>query len=701
MNRSPQPAARADAGTPPTPLALKAFVLLGALLLFGMEPLLGRLMLARHGGGFHVWTTLIMTFQGLLLAGYLYCHLVAPRIGRLHLLVVCLPLPLLPLVVIGEANFDAPMSSLVGSLLITAGLPFAVLSTTSILAQQRLADSATRASAEPYGLYSISNAGSLVALLAYPFVVEALLGLEAQQLGWSILYVVYVAVAFVALGPGGARQPREGGAEAPAGDTATPSLQVHVQWFLLSAIPSAFLLAVTNLLILDVGSIPLLWVLPLALYLLSFILVFSPTPPNLGLVQRYWFEASVCGVTLWAGGRIALTWLSLVAQLLILMVVCLVAHAELFRVRPAPRHLTRFYLMVAFGGWGGSAAVTLVAPAAFSTLLEYPLSILALAITLLITRRTRIRSWLTQEPRLRLLASGTAIGILVGASLYAATIANTTTVIAVHRNHYGFYTVEDRPVPGNTHVVLRHLIHGTTVHGSQRLGQEPPVPLSYYHDRGPLVEILGVSESLPTRRIGVIGLGAGSLAGWTRDTDEITFYELDRDNFWLARDYFGFLSSCRGKLRLVPGDGRISLQQDTEAPDGSYHLLIVDAFTSDSIPVHLLTAEALALYQRKMTPDGLMAFNISNRYYDLIPVLLATTRANGLQATWKEAGASEEPGRFASQWFVATNFSDAIWKLRHKDWQTSQSTRQIPATAPWTDDYSSLLPPLWHSLRRH
>lgn len=649
--------------------AIQAFVFLGALLLFSLEPLVGRLLLPHFGGSFHVWTTALMFFQGALFVAYLYAHLLAGRAGRWHLALVALPLLVLP------PSLDAPdgegILSLLGLLCRHVALPFGVLATTAVVAQRW----AAAAGREPYGLYAISNAGSLGALLGYALLVEPLLGLETQRWAWGAGYLAYAVSAVFAWRA--LRGPLRDGAPR----SSRPPVARWAYWALLSAAPSAFLMAVTNLVAIDVGSVPLVWVIPLALYLGSFVLAFSSSREREasrvpGTVRRLWPHVAVVGVFFFSGGDAGGGWLDIAIHLVVLTFVCLAAHAELYRARPAPEQLTVYYLVVAAGGWLGGAAVALLAPVASSGLDEYPSALALLALTMVVGQRASLRAWLAQRPRGALLISAALVAV-VAVKIAASRGEDPTTTLARRRSFYGLYRVSRTERASGA---VRDLVSGTTRHGRQREGDT--TPLSYYHPRGPLGDTLALLPS--PRRLGVIGLGVGAAAGHLEPGEHARFFEIDPVVAELARAHFTYLSEARGEVEVVVGDARLALARDPSR----YDLLLVDAFSGDAIPTHLLTLEALRLYLDRLAPDGVLLLHVSNRYYDLRDVIGAMARSLGLAgaeiARVSGLAPDEDPSHYVALSRDAAHLAPLV---DERGWQPLRRG----AGRPWTDDHANVL----------
>lgn len=733
---------------------LRAFVLLGALLLFGMEPLVGRLLLPSSGGGFHVWAACLLFFQSALFLGYLYTHLFSKWVGRGHLLLVLAPLVFLPIGAwLRELDPDpsSPTASILWALTRSIAIPFVLLSTTGVIAQRWLAESELPERDNPYQLYAASNAGSFVALLAYPLLIEPLLGLQAQRYAWSAAYLVYLGLA-ISLVPrrGGAaaapaaaevRSPEDVKAqqtsvaspeapapeapapevpasEAPAPEAPAPEVPAETQpaeeppsavspalflaWLVLAAVPSACLVAVTNVIATDLGSLPMVWVIPLCIYLLSFVLTFGPQERYPAFVRRLTPEVLTLGFCLWlVGGHF--TWLAGLGHLLVLSWVCWVGHGELYRARPAPSRLTTFYLSVSLGGWIGGFLVTFVAPRAFTGLWEYPLALGALLLVLLGLRGRQILSYVRAAHPAQVGASGVLISL---ALLYVGVEQALITVRPeAHRNEYGIYKVGTvrlrgpggEPVSiGGKEGQLRAMSHGTIIHGKEIL-QAPGVPIGYFHGLSPLGQALKARPA--PAKVAIVGLGAGALAGNLRAGDELTFYELDPDVETLARKHFSYLE--RSPATILPvraGDARLELSKD---PPGTFDVILVDAFSSDSIPIHLLTKEAFEVYRSRLKPDGWLILHISSRYYDLRPVVRATARsldpplAGMILETIHDdpvvlAGRFEDP---SSAYALAAR-PELLAPLREVGYEDDGGFA-LPELSPWSDDYANVLGPLW------
>ena len=651
-----------------------AFVSLGAVLLFSLEPMAGRLLLPRFGGAFHVWTTALMFFQGALFAGYCYAHFAAERLGRWHLLIVALPLAALPIGLGDAPSSEATVPAILGLLARHLALPFVVLSTTAVVAQRWL----SRTGEEPWSLYAASNAGSLGALLGYALIIEPFVGLELQRRAWSALFVVYVLASALAW-----RASRRGSSPAPPPRSeGRPPLPRLVYWALLSAAPSAFLGAVTNLIALDIGSIPLVWVVPLAIYLGSFVVAFARAKSGEatrvpGFVRRLWPHVAAVGLFFFTGGD-AGGLADVAVHLVVLAFVCLAAHGELYRARPEPAELTRYYLVIALGGWIGGAFVALLAPALFRGLYEYPVALVALALTIAIGRRDALDGWL-RGPRAPLLASAALVLVIV-LKIAWATVAEPERgeTLVIERSHYGLYRVTRT---AHEDGAVRDLVSGTTRHGRQREGD--PTPLSYYHPEGPLGDALALLER--PRSVGVVGLGVGAAAGHLEAGERVRFFEIDPVVHELARREFTYLADVRAEVDVVIGDARVSLERESRRGAPRYDLLLVDAFAGDAIPTHLLTVEALDVYLSRLAEDGVLLLHVSNRYYELAPVVAANARERALALRWIARIDGLARDQDPSQYVAIARRPERLAPL--EGWREPDAR----AIAPWTDDHVNVL----------
>jgi spermidine synthase len=731
-------------------------------LLFLVEPMFAKMVLPLLGGSPSVWNTCVVFFQAMLLCGYMYAHSLTAWLDFkwqtvVHALVVLGAVMLLPIAI--PAGWAPPTGHnptfwLLGLLLVSVGLPFFVVSSTAPLLQRWFSGTDHDAAADPYFLFAASNAGSLLALLSYPALFEPLLRLRAQSVMWTGGYVLLagliLACTLITLRRSAGRHARPDArplAEIPfstatpvAGERAalspnatgregeTPTWGHRARWLALSAAPSSLLLGVTTFLSTDIAAIPLLWILPLVLYLLTFIVAFAVSSDRLRTVADRLLPISVLPLVLLLVSQTSQPAVLVIpVHLLAFLVTALVCHLELARSRPAPRHLTEFYLYVSLGGLLGGLFNTLVSPVLFARVLEYPL---ALVLACLLRPRTgppqRLRDGMTGSALRVAGVTVLAVAVVLIASRhkfdnhlilalmgvpifaaftlsrrpipFAAAVAGTLaagllyngyegTVIHAERTFFGVYRVIDQ---GGGY---RSLFHGTTLHGKQSLNRSRAhEPLTYYHRSGPIGQVFAaLAPRLESGHVGVVGLGTGTLAAYATSGQRWTFYEIDPAVIRLAHDsgYFSYLTDTRAAIQIVPGDARLALAQ---APAHDYNVLILDAFSSDAIPMHLMTWEALALYRSKLAPGGVLAFHISNRHLALEHVLAKLAGNAGLTALVETAPVSVEEtalGMETSQWLVMASAPPDFGALASdRRWLRAEAYRDTPL---WTDDFSNIL----------
>jgi hypothetical protein len=673
-------------------------VFVSAFLLFLVEPLIAKLILPWFGGMASVWTTCMLFFQATLFGGYAYAHLVSVRLkprmqAVVHaalLLAACMALPIIPSDSWKPLGDEEPVTRIVLLLCATVGLPFFVLSSTGPLLQRWA--SRTSAGSSVYRLYALSNAGSLLALLSYPVGFEWLLGTSTTARLWSWSFVAF-AVLCGACGWIVARLAKESRQEdAMDGQAAvcdapapSPSWGTRALWFALGMVPSVLLLATTNAVCQDVASVPFLWILPLSLYLLSFILCFES---DRWYSRRYLMPAAAvvlaaeCGVL--CVGSNAPILLQVVVNFLTLFLGAMVCHGELVRRRPHVSHLTSFYLLVAASGAAGGLFVGVIAPRIFPDYYELHIGLFACAVLMLVIISTDRKGGLfgVRQPLIWMLVVS-ALG-MYGLLLYVAAEAHgSASNVAVTRNFYGVLRVYDANRLRWSGRPARFLQNGQIVHGVEF--SDPAlarVPTTYYGRKSGV----GLALSLPMdkpRRVGLVGLGIGTLAAYARLGDYYRFYEINPKVELLARQYFHFLENCRGNFEIVHGDARLELERE---PPQNFDVLVVDAFSGDAIPVHLLTVEAFGIYLRHLAPEGIIAVHISNRHFGLYPVVAAIAQARRLATAYIHDQGSIEGGE-SSSWVLVAREPRAL---------RSPSIRRARRIAPrgrilWTDDYASLL----------
>lgn len=765
-------AARSRTGT--LLAAYTAAVFLSAFLLFLVQPLFGKMVLPLLGGSPAVWNTCMLFFQAALLGGYLYAHITSSRLtvrrqATVHLAALALAALALPVSLRSAApeGGAAPIPWLLGVMAITVGAPFLVLSGTGPILQRWFSRSGHAQAADPYHLYAASNLGSALALIAYPLLMEPRMRLAGQSGAWTAGYALLALLiagcaalvwktgdspaAVDAVNPrvpvdrADAVDAIDSTASVDAADAANPvdaadavnpvdaaddapaaavTLRERLIWIGLAFVPSSLLLGVTTFITTDLSPAPLLWVLPLALYLLSFTFVFASRPP----IPHAWMvaihpSAIAIAVLLLTAGYVKKPGVAVPMHLLALFIIAMAAHGELARRRPHVRYLTEFYLWISVGGVLGGVFNALVAPVAFNEIWEYPI-ILTLACLarpwpsgriswrghLMFAVRAGALAWgllyladhQDMSPWLFLLLAALLINLLnallgraplwlaacigVVLAVRASSVVNETGVLLSERTFFGRYKVVEFPHGGGFHV----LRHGSTLHGAQSLeGWRRREPLTYYLMHGPLGKVFAATaDRAGSRRVAVVGLGTGTTAAYAQPGEDWTFYEIDPGIERIARDtsYFTYLHDSPARTRVVLGDARLSLARET---DRIYDLILLDAFSSDAIPVHLMTREALDTYLARLAPRGLIVFHVSNRYLDLEPVVAALAKDRGLIARAGVGPRDRRTYESTSTWIaVARTEADLGPLTADANWWTPRPRADVE---PWTDDYSSLL----------
>jgi hypothetical protein len=717
-----------------TTLAFTLAVFLSAALLFVVQPMFGKMVLPLLGGSPAVWTTCMLFFQAALLLGYLYAHIGPRWLGLrrhtvIHIVLLALCSSVLPIsmaATVGTFRLEHPNVWLLWVLTLSLGAPFVLLSSTGPLLQVWFSKTAHPDADQPYFLYAASNAGSLLALVSYPFLIEPLIALKDQSRLWSLAF--FTLIALVALCAAYLRRGlKVEGDVAPTRQFATVRLERRtiLRWTVLAFVPSSFFLALTTYVTTDVASVPLLWIIPLVLYLLSFTMVFGRRSVVSHTALLRWQPVGLIALAViqfW-GHSASGPWL-VPLHLGVFFVTALVCHGELAATKPHPSRLTEFYLCIAVGGVLGGIFNALVAPAVFDSVLEYPL-------TILIACAVRPRS--TEESSSARLSWDLAViaiacAVLVWARLSdadrpataAAIISSAVVAMAclrVSRDRLRFtlavsflviaaiVTTQARPgirlqernffgvreVREDTEKQLRMLMHGTTSHGAQSMDPSRRLePVSYYHRPGPVGDVFRALPPVAGRRVGIIGLGAGGLVSYAGPGEEWTFYEIDPDIARVAADtnYFTYLRDTPAKVNIVLGDGRLALAQ---APDRHYDMLVLDAFSSDAIPTHLLTLEALTLYRSKLSESGVLILHLSNRYLDLEPVvggLIRRTSAAGLIRANTDRTPQLESSGDPSIWAAIASDPSHLGPLRNtRGWRPLRVQKNVAA---WTDDFSNI-----------
>jgi len=733
-----------------------------AFLLFLVEPMVAKLILPLAGGTPAVWTTSVLFFQAVLLAGYGYSHWLANRLtwrkqAILHAALLVSPLLVLPIHLIPGWNpptSGSPVGWLVLLLAATVGLPFLVLSTTSPLIQHWFSRTGHPHGSDPYFLYRASNLGSALGLLSYPALIEPWIGLRAQAQLWRLGYIAFLLLlVLAALAVAWARRSGVLGApvtstEAAKAGEAAPLAVItwrrRVRWVLLAAVPSTWMLAVTSYFTTVIRPIPLLWVIPLTLYLISFAIVFARRP----LVSRYWLNRAfpfyalpLLGMVLLGGG--GPFWFLAVLHFGAFFLGALLCHGELAADRPDPRRLTEFYWWLAVGGAVGGLLTAVVAPMVLNDFYEYPIAIIgaallrpalkmgggprsrlldfalpaALAAGLLLLLGLMSALGITGTlDRSALTSSTTAsdlVRVLVVFAIPAALSASfswrptrfslTATVMLLlslaplgsqqaifqQRDFFGVHKVVSDPA-GTTHF----LIDGGTIHGIEVMGPSGrDVPAAYYSASGPVGDLFAAVQPVDAGwHVAVIGLGSGAMACYAQPQQNWTFYEIDPVVVQIARNtsLFTYVHDCTPGANIVLGDGRLAM---AGAPDHSYDLIVLDAFGSDAIPVHLLTREAIQLYLSKLKPGGVLMFNISNRFVNLAPILAGEASSLSLvpyeRTDTTVTAAQAVAGKSESDWVVMAGATGDLGDIPARPgWQRLNPAPGFPV---WTDDFSDVL----------
>ncbi|MDR3618337.1 MAG: fused MFS/spermidine synthase [Paludisphaera borealis] len=720
--------------------------LAASALLFAVQPMIGKMLLPHFGGTPGVWNTCMVFFQAMLLAGYAYAHLTTSRLGFrgqavVHGTLAAAALLVLPIVVPVDrlpSDFGAlgPAPRLFGLLVAAAGAPFFLIAATAPLLQRWFTLSGDRRAHDPYFLYAASNTGNLLALAAYPLLIEPLSTLGWQNRAWAWGFAVSAVLTIVCAVVVWARSPR---VEAPPVDPVEDSDRVGwatlLDWIVLAAIPSSWLLAVTTYATTDLASMPLLWTIPLGVYLATYILAFgaSGTRWKRGTEAVFPWLAAILALVL-SAGFVNAYWVPLHA--LTFFAGALLCHQRLAESRPPAGRLTLFYLAIALGGVLGSLFNAIVAPLLFDRMIEYPLAVFLTCLAafrepglwaagfrriareliapaavfglMLILIAGRNVSDSPVGVLALMLASGLGVlvvwktrgrplrfALTIGAVLLAGGVAPEPGGEVIHRSRNFFGTLR---VLHDRRAEVYRLIHGSTLHGQQSLeASRRAEPSTYFTRSGP---IGGLFESLDPAlrragsRVAIVGLGTGTLACYAQPGQSWTFYEIDDAVVRIAEDprYFSYLADARKRgatVEIVEGDARLRLGA---APDGGYRLIVLDAFSSDAVPVHLLSREAIALYRRKLAPGGVLAFNLSNRYLDLDPLMDRQARDAGLVCRIRYdvdvPPEEKQAGKLPSIWAVmADRDADLPGLVDDLRWQLP---RHRPGSIAWTDDYSNL-----------
>lgn len=747
-------AGKGTSDSPATILVIyTAAIFTSALLLFSVQPLFTKMVLPRLGGSPAVWSVAMVFFQSLLLGGYAYAHFLMQLRSRtipivVHLLLLITAFLMLPLSI--AAGWGEPPSSgyafwLLGLFAVSIGLPFFALAANNPMLQAWFVRTGHPDGPDPYFLYASSNIGSFLALLSYPVLLEPMLTLRMQNLIWTggygVLIVLIGACGFLLWRAPPMQTALAADAQAPA---PAPSWMLRARWIFLAAVPSGLLIAVTAHISTDVAAAPLLWVLPLSLYLLTWVLVFQSRPllPHRFMLALQPFAIAGVIILLAIGGEQNLL-LTLGGHQLCFFLIAMACHGELARTRPPARYLTGFYVALSFGGMVGGLFAGLIAPFTFSWIAEYPillalaalcrpaqperfprwsplywpvLALVAVALILPSTFGGKVFAWI-ENNRVLVIADVALLIVLAALGLRAsrwkvtASVAVALTLIRIYplddgrvetvRSFFGVHKIVVT-TNGQYHV----LMHGTTIHGAEKVLNNDgtpvtgrPEPISYYHADGGIgqaISAIRARKGAPLR-VAVIGLGSGTLVCASQPGEDWTFFEIDQSMIDTARDpqYFSYISRCEPDIKPVLGDARLTFAKQ---PDGAYDMIIVDAYSSDAIPIHLATREAMAIYKAKLAPQGAVVMHVSNRHLELASVVVGIADANGLKS-WVF---SEDSGRdneyiFSTTVVASAREADDVGALASSDkWDLTQPTT---GQRVWTDDYSNILGAVWRRLR--
>jgi hypothetical protein len=730
-----------------------AAIFVSALLLFSVQPLFTKMVLPRLGGSPAVWSVAMVFFQSLLLAGYAYAHLLMQSRSRtipvaVHLVLLAVALLTLPLSI--ASGWGEPPTSgypfwLLGLFVVSIGLPFFALAANNPLLQAWFVRTGHPAAPDPYFLYASSNIGSFLALLSYPVLLEPMFTLRTQNLIWTTGYGVLVLL-IAGCGLLLMRSPAEAAIDLQEKETQSPApaWSLRARWIFLAAVPSGLLIAVTAHISTDVAAAPLLWVLPLSLYLLTWVLVFQSRPLLPHTLMLALQPLAIAGVValLAVGGEQNLL-LTLGGHQLCFFVIAMACHGELARTRPAAKYLTGFYVALSFGGMIGGLFAGLIAPYSFSWVAEYPillalaalcrpsegerwrfwtrwywlvLAVLAVALLAPAWREGEVQGWL-QDHRawsagaVGVLAAALALILRVSRLKIFATVVLALVLLRVYpsddgrvetvRSFFGVHKIVVTP-GGYYHV----LMHGTTIHGAQKYLNNDgtpvagrPEPITYYHKDGGIgqaITAIRERKGAPLR-VAVIGVGSGTLTCAAESGESWKFFEIDQTMVDTASDpkYFSYIRNCAPDFKPVIGDARLTFAKE---PDGVYDLIIVDAYSSDAIPIHLATEEAMKIYKDKLAPQGAVVMHVSNRHLELESVVVGIADANDLKSwVYNEDSGRDDEYIFATDVVVSARDEADVGKLASSDkWVETEPTENQRV---WTDDYSNILGAVYRRLR--
>ena len=663
-------------------------IFLSAFLLFQVQPILAKLVLPWFGGAAAVWTISLAFYQLTYWLGNLYAHILiqrgGPRLaGRVHAVVLLgsvLLLPILPRPFWQPQGSEEPVWRILGLLATTVGLPFLLLSATSPLLQAWYTHG--RDGARAYRLYALSNAGSLLALLTYPVLVEPLLSTSHQAWIWSVAYSGFVVIcAAIAFGQRAAALPASESAA-----TERPDWKLQLLWLGLAATASALLLCVTRYISQNIAAVPLLWIVPLSLYLLSLILCFE----GRGWYRREWFlrllPVLLGGMAYALSPEFANAGPELQIPLFCtgLFVCCMALHGEMTELKPRPEFLTLFYLMVSAGGALGGILVAVLAPRVFRGFYELPVTLGLCAIFFLVALHREPRTSPRRVGQPVLLGLTGLAALLIAFLVYVTQLQNQQALVMV-RNFYGVLRVNNVPSTG-IRPAMKQLRNGTIIHGAQILdAARRNAATTYFGTQSGAGVALLLARQRGNIRVGVIGLGAGTLARYGQKGDHYSFYEINPLVIDLAKTQFDFVGQSPAQVDIIPGDARLSLERETPQ---NFDVLLVDAFSGDAIPVHLLTRESFGLYFQHLKPQGVLAVHVSNRFLDLPPVVEASARAFGARAVKVTSAEDQANAIFQATWMLVDRPAAPSGIAGVAETAPPEEERVVRT---WTDDYSNLI----------
>jgi len=707
---------------------LNLITFLAAFLLFQIELIISKMLLPNFGGSYLVWGACVVFFQAVLFFGYFYAYVILGKMGIKRYRPFYLGLFLLPLLcfpgrglsAINPVNLNIPLVlNVFWRLIWTIGPVFFVLSTVSVILQSWLADSDLKERNNPYTLYALSNLGSFVALVTYPFLFEVFLDLSQQLLIWRTIYFLLVGLVAFAI-----FSVKVKGESKVAKIWSIQGISKHacLRWFLFSAAGVIMFLSVTNLITYEIAPIPLLWVVPLCIYLASFVLNFKQKPWSPAWVSDKFYLTFAWSIAIFfiTTMRALPFILEIAFYCLFLFHSCMFCQQQLFKTKPINlQSLPLFYLIISAGGLIGGMVTTWVMPLISVSISEYLLGLAVIALALAIDSKRQALGWrniffiiyicgilmfwpvefknynlfgmiiifwvfkicyqhLIKYPR----AFFFSIFMVLVITPFIDSVWTHENYIYRHRNYYGAYKVYYQKAK-------YILTHGVTIHGAQFVDQKSEKePLTYYHKLTPVGELLNAASGMHFKNIGVIGLGTGTLAAYARNGQELDYFEIDPDVYFIARNLFTYLKSSSGKINFIFGDARLKIKESNVQ---RYDVLVVDAFSGDSVPVHLLTTDAINEYRKHLASGGVVLFHISNRYLNFIPVLFSNANYVNAYGCYKNNRAEKKNMVFASSWFALTWDIKSLNKLVSEFKWISYDPLKNKLKRPWTDQYSNML----------